>query len=114
MTYTGSLIPLTYGQTFSANTATLVYTNSSGGNLALVQLNVECISAASVKFYVTDAGGANIYMPLMPLTSYSAGQGANMDMMVVIPNGYKIYIYCSVASSTPSIIAGASLIAGMI
>ena len=115
MTNTGYLAT-SYGQTWSVNTWTDFYTNSSGGNLALVELTAEVPPAGvacSVSFAVTDASG-NLVSPIIPLISLSVnGEPAQYQGLSCIPNGYKIRIYCTVASTSSPIVAGATLIGGV-
>ena len=115
MTNSG-ILATSYGQTWSANTWTDFYTNGTGGNVALVELTVEVPpagAACSVSFAVTDASG-HLVSPIIPLTSLSVnGAAAQYQGMTCVPNGYKIQIYCTVASTSTPILAGATLIGGV-
>jgi hypothetical protein len=115
MTNSG-ILATSYGQTWSASSWTDFYTNGTGGNLALVELTAEVPgtgTACSVAFMVTDASGHQL-SPILPLTSLSVnGAAAQYQGMTCVPNGYEIQIYCTVASTSTPILAGATLIGGV-
>ena len=116
MTYSG-ILATSYNQTWSASSWADFYTNGTGGNLALVELTVDVPgtgAACSVAFMVTDASGHQV-SPILPLTSLSVNGGAaQYQGLTCIPNGYKIQIYCTVASGSPNpLVAGATLIGGV-
>jgi hypothetical protein len=113
MTLTG-ISASTNGLSFSANTWTDFYTNGTGANVALVNLNTECVLAAgcAVAVMVTDASDNNV-TPVLPLTALAQYGEVNLNTLVIIPNGYKVRIFCSVASASSPIVCGASLIGGM-
>lgn len=92
----------TSGNSVSANTDYLLYTATS--KTLIKRCSVTCLAAAGItaEMKITDGSGVVVEYILPPSTSVSQNNGFVESGGIVLLNGYKVYIKCSLAiNATP-------------